>query len=110
MPDVEFCLKSMCFMPYTHIVVRESTGKGTNVLTYGTYDKVLSRYGTRKVISSDVSNDRLYITVSPTLTSCPDFACFKRDDCILQHCVGADCPICPSGLCSICSIRKSCKK
>lgn len=111
MSDVEFCLKSMCFMPYTHIVVREVSAKGCNILGGGYYDKVLTRFRTRKVVRSSVSGNVLYIDVSPETSSCDAFVCSHASMCVVSPCLGSKCPLCSQGgLCQVCMSRKACKK
>ena len=60
---VEFAVKSMCFLPYTHIIVRRRGSAGIEPLGGGDLSKVLSRYGSMIVERSFVVDDTLYIDV-----------------------------------------------
>lgn len=112
MCDVEFCLKSMCFMPYTRVVVREmAPGSAPVPLGSGYYDKVMRKFGTRKVVRSYVSGDSLFMDVSPVLESCSDFVCSHKDSCIMNECLGHRCPLCRDGaLCTVCLVRRGCRR
>lgn len=60
---VEFAVRSMCFLPYTHIIVRQRKASGIEPLGGGGLSKVLSRYGSMIVERSFVVGDTLYIDV-----------------------------------------------
>lgn len=113
MPNVEFVLKTMCVLPYTRIRVTERFSRDNRkykVLGTGTYEKVISRYGSRQVMNSFVANDVLYIDVFPTIESCGAFTCRLKDSCILLECQGDKCPLCcDRGLCKICVLAHACK-
>lgn len=111
MATVEFVLKSMCVLPYVRITVREIAGRRHNVLGSGMYDKIIRRYGARQVVSSSVSDDVLFIDISPTVDSCEAFSCRHEAVCIVQPCLGENCPLCDGmGLCRVCFSKKACKK
>lgn len=110
MATVEFCLKSMCFMQFTHIVVRMVTPNGHKVLGGGDYQKILRRFSGKRVCSSSVSDNVLYIDVYPDKSSCDGFVCRKADSCILLDCAGIDCPLCQYSICTMCTSREACRK
>lgn len=60
---VGFALRSMCFLPYTHIVVRRHSPGGVEVLGGGYLGRVLSRYGGMELERSFISNNILYVDV-----------------------------------------------
>lgn len=110
MATVEFCLKSMCFMPFTHIVVRMSTPHGVKILGGGDYEKILRRFSSKRVVRSSVSDNVLYIDVLPDKQSCDAFLCRKHESCILTECIFIDCPLCSNSICSMCCSREACRK
>lgn len=111
MATLEFVLKSMCVLPYIRITVRETAGRGHDILGSGLYDKIIKKYGDRQVVSSSVAGDVLFIDVSPTTQSCDSFSCQYEAVCIMQDCLGDKCPLCNGmGLCKVCFFRRACKK
>lgn len=60
---VEFAVRAMCFMPYTHILVRTRKDRRIDVLGGGRMIDIIKRYGDLEIVRSFVSEDTLYIDV-----------------------------------------------
>lgn len=65
---VEYAVRCMCFLPYTHIIVRSRGADGIEIMGGGRMRDIISRYGTLEIERSFVSGDTLFIDVKSEKT------------------------------------------
>lgn len=68
--NLDFVIRCMGFLPYTHIIVRERDSEGIiQTLGGGYIDKVLKRYGSRQIERSSIVDGILYIDLKAATNS-----------------------------------------